>query len=70
VESYEDLGGKYFPKHENERTFYRCRPDGRVEKITMGENESRGEIVSNQRPRLTKRQAGVGRDARPRAAND
>jgi len=71
VEIYEDIGGEYFPRLEDESSFYRRRNDGRVEKITMGENESRGEIVSNQRPRLTKQQAERGRDdLQPRAAND
>jgi len=56
VEIYEDIGGEYFPLLEDESSFYRRRPDGRVEKITMGENDSRGEIACNHRPRLPKRQ--------------
>jgi len=55
VDIYEDIGGEYFPKLNDEKTFYRRRPDGRVEKITMGDNDSRGEIACNQRPRLAKR---------------
>lgn len=54
VEVYEDIGGRYFPKLGSDHTFYNRRPDGRVEKITMGDNDSRGEIVLDQRPRLTK----------------
>jgi len=57
VEIYEDIGGEYFPLLEEKNSFYRRRPDGRVEKITMGENDSRGEIACNHRPRLPKRQS-------------
>ena len=60
VEVYEDIGGEYFPKLQEKNSFYRRRPDGRVEKITMGENDSRGEIACNQRPRLPKRQVSAG----------
>lgn len=59
VEIYEDIDGKYFPKLDDAATFYNRRPDGRVEKITMGDNDSRGEIVSNHRPRLTKQHAAA-----------
>lgn len=54
VEIYEDLGGEYFPRLEDENTYYSRRSDGQVERITMGDNASRGEIVLNHRPRLTK----------------
>jgi hypothetical protein len=54
VDIYEDLGGEYFPGLEDELSYYQRRPDGQVERITMGDNASRGEIVSNQRPRLSK----------------
>ncbi len=54
VDIYEDIGGGYFPKLGSDHTFYNRRPDGRVEKITMGDHESRGEIVVDQRPRLAK----------------
>ncbi len=55
VEIYEDIGGEYFPMLEEKSSFYRRRPDGRVERITMGDEQSRGEIACNQRPRLGKR---------------
>lgn len=61
VEIYEDIGGEYFPLLEDKNSFYRRRPDGRVERITMGENDSRGEIACNQRPRLSKRQHPAAR---------
>jgi hypothetical protein len=59
VDIYEDLGGEYFPKLDDDHTYYNRRPDGQVERITMGDSASRGEIVSNQRPRLSKRFAGA-----------
>lgn len=67
VEIYEDIGGEYFPRLEDADACYRRRPDGQVEKITMGENGSRGELVSSHRPRLSKRFAESG-DSRRRPA--
>jgi hypothetical protein len=65
VAIYEDIRGEYFPKLDDDTTFYNVRPDGRVERITMGDTHSRGEIASNQRPRLTKQYAGAAPAAPP-----
>jgi ribonuclease BN (tRNA processing enzyme) len=65
VEIYEDIRGEYFPKLDDDTTFYNLRPDGRVERITMGDTTSRGEIASNQRPRLTKQYGSAAREAVP-----
>jgi ribonuclease BN (tRNA processing enzyme) len=54
VAIYEDIGGAYFPKLADEQSCYRRRPDGRVEQVTFTDDESRGELVADHRPRLTR----------------
>jgi hypothetical protein len=53
IDIYEDIHGQYFPRIEAENAHYSCRPDGRVELIEYNENGSAGQIVADQRPRLT-----------------
>lgn len=53
VEIYEDISGQYFPRLSREETFYRKRPDGRVELVAYDDNGSSGRLVADQRPRLT-----------------
>lgn len=55
VDLYEDIGGRYFPKLEDDNSLYFERNDGRVELIEFSENESRGRIVEDLRGRLSQR---------------
>lgn len=55
VDVYEDIGGRYFPKLDNDKDIYFERKDGLVERITCSEKGSIGEVVSCQRDRLTGR---------------
>jgi hypothetical protein len=53
VDLYEDVGGRYFPRLEEEGARYMERPDGRVEIVTFTEEGSRGTVVEDHRPRLS-----------------
>jgi len=55
VDLYEDIGGRYFPKLDNDEEIYFERKDGQVERIRFSEKGSIGEIVACQRDRLSKR---------------
>ncbi len=54
IDIYEDINGQYFPLIEDGTSHYSCRPDGRVELLEYDHNGSRGRIVEDARPRLTK----------------
>lgn len=54
VDLYEDIGGRYFPKLDNEGDIYFERKDGLVERIRFAEKGSRGEIVNCRRDSLSK----------------
>lgn len=49
VELYEDIGGEYFPLISEPDEYYNSRPDGRIEKVTMGKDSTSGEVVDNVR---------------------
>ena len=53
VDLYQDISGMYFPKIEDENTFYFKRNDGKVEIVEPTAEGSLGRIVENQRPRLS-----------------
>jgi hypothetical protein len=55
IDLYEDIGGKYFPKLDNDEDIYFERKDGQVEHISFSEKGSIGEVVSCQRDRLSRR---------------
>ncbi len=55
VDLYEDIGGRYFPKLDNDNDIYFQRKDGLVERIVFSERGSRGEIVACHRDSLLKR---------------
>lgn len=55
VDLYEDIGGRYFPKLDNNGDIYFERKDGLVELIRFTEKGSIGEIVACQRDRLSKK---------------
>ncbi len=52
VDLYEDVGGEYFPLLEEPNAFYRPRADGRVERVTLENDASRGVVVENLRDGL------------------
>src|SRR6185369_14140943 len=54
IDIYEDINGQYFPMIEDETSHYSRRPDGRVELLEYDDKGSRGRIVEDARPRLTK----------------
>jgi hypothetical protein len=54
VDLYEDIGGNYFPKIEDENTTYLERTDGKVELIEFTEEGSIGKVKEGQRNRLPK----------------
>jgi hypothetical protein len=54
VDLYEDIGGRYFPRLDDELAFYRLRPDGKVELVETSPTGSLGRIVEDQRARLFK----------------
>jgi ribonuclease BN (tRNA processing enzyme) len=54
IDIYEDINGQYFPMIEDGTSHYSCRPDGRVELLEYDDNGSRGRIVEDARPRLTR----------------
>ncbi|MFC1494130.1 hypothetical protein ACFL6W_02515 [Thermodesulfobacteriota bacterium] len=49
VDLYEDVGGEYFPIITNPDKYYKVRPDGRVEKISMNRDSTSGRIVESVR---------------------
>ncbi|MBI5073794.1 MAG: hypothetical protein HZB62_01275 [Nitrospirae bacterium] len=55
VDLYEDIGGRYFPKLDNDSDMYFERKDGLVERISFSKKGSSGELVVCQRDRLSKR---------------
>jgi hypothetical protein len=50
---YEDISGGYFPALDIANALYSERSDGKVELLTFHDQGSRGEIVTDQRGRLT-----------------
>jgi ribonuclease BN (tRNA processing enzyme) len=53
VDLYEDISGGYFPALDIANALYSERSDGKVELLTFHDQGSRGEIVTDQRGRLT-----------------
>jgi hypothetical protein len=51
VDLYEDVAGDYFPLLADPTQFYRRREDGRVERVTLGRETSRGTVVQGLRGR-------------------
>ncbi len=52
VDLYEDIGGRYYPKIEDDSSEYRVRRDGRVELVEYTDSGSKGVIVENERDKL------------------
>ncbi len=53
VDIYEDIDGQYLPMLPAGESYYRRRPDGKVELVEHSANSSSGRVVEDQRPRLT-----------------
>jgi len=53
VDLYEDIDGRYYPRHKNERVIYRKRADGGIEMVTETPEGSFGKIVEDMRPILS-----------------
>lgn len=51
VELYEDVDGDYFPLLRDKSMFYRRREDGKVERVVLGSDTSRGTVVEGVRGR-------------------
>lgn len=49
VDLYEDIGGEYFPVNLDSDKYYKARPDGKVEIVTMGTDGTSGKVVSSVR---------------------
>jgi len=54
VNLYEDVSGKYFPTLGDEDSFYKKRKDGRIERIEVTGDGSRGKIVKDHRDEIQK----------------
>ena len=52
VKLYEDISGKYFPKLNEENSFYVERKDGRIELVKVADNGSTGKIVKDLRDEI------------------
>jgi hypothetical protein len=55
VDLYEDIGGRYFPRIEEDNSHYFIRRDGKVERLEYSANGSRGHNVECHRKKLSKR---------------
>jgi hypothetical protein len=49
VDLFEDIDGRYFPRLENERSTYRKRSDGGIERVVETPEGSFGKIVADMR---------------------
>ena len=67
VDLYEDIDGMYFPRLEDERSFYLRRKDGRVELVELTGEGSRGRVVKDHRPRLSSTQKETREEVPPRS---
>ena len=52
VDLYQDIKGEYFPIILDSNKFYKSRPDGRIEEITIHKDSSTGKVVENIRGRI------------------
>lgn len=52
VDLYEDINGEYFPLLTKANQYYRARPDGMIEKITMDKESSSGRTVESIRGKI------------------
>jgi ribonuclease BN (tRNA processing enzyme) len=49
---FEDVGGEYFPLLERADSFYRLRPDGKVEEVSIQGDRSTGRLAKNRRGKI------------------
>lgn len=61
VDLYEDISGRYFPKIEDSGAGYFRRGDGKVERLEFTEKGSRGEVVEDQRSKVSIKASVVSR---------
>ena len=47
VDLYQDIRGEYFPVLTDPNKYYRTRPDGRIEEVTICGNRTSGRVVEN-----------------------
>lgn len=52
VDLFEDINGEYFPIILDAHKYYKARPDGRIEEITIKENSSSGKLVESLRGKI------------------
>jgi hypothetical protein len=52
VDLYEDIGGGYYPRLDQDVSEYRERSDGRVERVEFDQEGSSGRVVESCRDRL------------------
>lgn len=51
VNLYQDIAGEYYPILTDPNKFYRSRPDGKVEEVTVHKDSSSGVVVNNKKER-------------------
>jgi hypothetical protein len=52
VDLYQDIKGEYLPILFEPDKFYRTRPDGRIEEVTIHKRSTRGKVVKSLRGRI------------------